>query len=89
MAFHACAMASAPAILYLGPGTLHTLAVIERLRDEDGVAVYATMDAGPHVKALCHAADAERVERALATSEGVVATSVSAPGAGIEVLECE
>ncbi|MEZ4324532.1 MAG: diphosphomevalonate decarboxylase [Polyangiales bacterium] len=87
LAFHACAMASAPGILYFQPGTLAALATVRELRSRREVAVYATMDAGPHVKALCHAADAERVRRALGRTEGVIATSVNAPGPGVEVLE--
>ncbi len=84
LAFHACAMASAPGILYFQPATLAALATVHRLRDE-GVSVYATMDAGPHVKALCAAADAERVEAALAATDGVLRTYVTRPGPGVEV----
>jgi diphosphomevalonate decarboxylase len=84
LAFHACAMASAPGILYFQPATLAALASVQRLRD-GGVSVYATMDAGPHVKALCHAADAPKVKRALAATEGVLRTYVTRPGPGVTV----
>ncbi|MBC7172379.1 MAG: diphosphomevalonate decarboxylase [Polyangiaceae bacterium] len=84
LAFHACAMASAPGILYFQPATLSALATVHRLRDE-GVSVYATMDAGPHVKALCGAADAEVVRRALAETAGVLDTHITQPGPGVEV----
>ena len=87
LAFHACAMAAAPGILYFQPGTLAALATVHELRARRNIEVYATMDAGPHVKALCHAADAEKVRRALARTEGVIATGVHRPGAGVEVLE--
>jgi len=85
MAFHACAMASAPAILYWQPPTLALLREVRRLREERGIAVYATMDAGPHVKALCHADDARRVRTALGRVEGVVGTRVARPGPDLEV----
>ena len=85
LSFHACAMSSAPGIRYFRPGTLAALATVEALR-ERGVLVYATMDAGPHVKALCHADDAGEVERALKETPEVFATSVSAAGPGLEVL---
>jgi diphosphomevalonate decarboxylase len=87
LAFHACAMASAPGILYFQPGTLAALATVRELRTRRGIDVFATMDAGPHVKALCHADDADKVRRALGRTEGVLATSVNAPGPGVEVLE--
>lgn len=87
LAFHACAMASAPGILYFQPATLAALATVRDLRDRRGVEVFATMDAGPHVKALCHVDDVGRVRRALTRTEGVIATGVSAPGPGVEILE--
>ncbi|HJL05032.1 MAG TPA: diphosphomevalonate decarboxylase [Polyangiaceae bacterium LLY-WYZ-15_(1-7)] len=83
-AFHACAMSASPGILYWQPATLAALRTVERLR-EKGTSVWATMDAGPHVKALCHAADAAKVRRALGRTEGVLKTMVAKPGAGIEV----
>lgn len=86
LSFHACAMAAAPAVIYLQPATLAALATVRRLRDEDGISVWATMDAGPHVKALCAAADAERVERALLETEGVLRTIMASPGPGVEIL---
>lgn len=57
---------------------------MRRLRDA-GIPVYATMDAGPHVKALCLAADAPKVKRALEKTEGVLRTIVAKPGPGVEV----
>lgn len=84
LAFHACAMAAAPGILYLQPATLAALAAVKRLR-KDGLAVYATMDAGPHVKALCAAEDSARVAEALGATPGVLRTIVAAPGEGLRV----
>ncbi len=84
LAFHACAMASAPATLYFAPVTL---AVFERVRAlrAGGTSVYATMDAGPHVKALCLAKDAPDVALALGAVPGVLRTIVAAPGPGVTV----
>lgn len=84
MSFHACAFSSDPAIIYFAPATLAALATVRALRQK-GVAVYATMDAGPHVKALCHAKDAARVRRALRETEGVLSTIVAKPGPGTTV----
>jgi diphosphomevalonate decarboxylase len=82
---HACAMAAAPAVIYFRPATLAVLERVRTLRDDDGVAVWATADAGPHIKALCHAQDADRVRNALAQAEGVLRTLMCQPGAGVEI----
>jgi diphosphomevalonate decarboxylase len=83
-AMHAVAMSSSPSILYWQPASVAALATVRRLREE-GVQVCPTMDAGPHVKAICLADDAERVERALAATDGVLRTVVARPGPGIEI----
>jgi diphosphomevalonate decarboxylase len=85
LAMHACAMAAAPAVIYFRPATLAVLERVRTLRDDDGVAVWATADAGPHIKALCHAQDADRVRNALAQAEGVLRTLMCQPGAGVEI----
>jgi diphosphomevalonate decarboxylase len=82
---HALAFASSPFTLYFQPGSLAALATVRRLREESGIAVYATMDAGPHVKALCEAKDAERVAEALGQTEGVIRTILAGPGPGVEM----
>ena len=84
LAFHCCAITSCPSTLYWGPGTMAALHTIASLRSE-GVSVWSTMDAGPHVKALCEARDAHRVADALEKTAGVLRTLISAPGAGISV----
>jgi len=86
LAMHACMMASRPGLIYLQPATLAALATVKRLRKE-GIEVYATMDAGPHVKALCHAKDAERVAAALGDTQLVLRTLVAQPGAGLEIKQ--
>jgi diphosphomevalonate decarboxylase len=85
LAMHACMMASRPGLIYLQPATLSALATVKRLRKE-GIEVYATMDAGPHVKALCHARDAERVAAALADTPLVLRTLTAQPGPGLEIV---
>jgi diphosphomevalonate decarboxylase len=82
--FHACAMSSDPAVVYFRPATLAALSTVRGLRDR-GVSAWATMDAGPHVKVLCRAADAPRVARALKRTEGVLRTITARAGAGVEV----
>lgn len=86
LGFHCCAMTSEPPILYWTPGTLAALETIRGLRKR-GVSVWATMDAGPHVKALCEAGDATRVRQALDRTLGVTQTSIAKPGPGVEVFQ--
>jgi diphosphomevalonate decarboxylase len=84
LAFHCCAMTSNPPILYWAPATLAAFSTVRELR-ERGVSVWATMDAGPHVKALCGVGDANRVRQALARTPGVTRTWLAKPGPGVEV----
>jgi diphosphomevalonate decarboxylase len=84
LAMHGVAMASIPPVIYWQPGTVAALAAVRRLRD-DGVPVCATMDAGPHVKAICPADAAEHVQRALEGTDGVLRTLMARPGPGIEI----
>lgn len=83
---HACAMAAEPAIIYWNPTTLAAMRAVLDLRVA-GPAAFFTIDAGPHVKVLCAAADAPAVEAALARVPGVEHTLVAAPGAGAQVIE--
>ncbi len=55
---HASAMAAEPGILYWRPATLAAIRVVQEAREAGGPVGYFTMDAGPHVKVLCQAADA-------------------------------
>jgi diphosphomevalonate decarboxylase len=85
-AFHASAMAAVPPLLYMRPATLSALERVRALRDVDRVGAWATMDAGPHVKVLCEAGDAARVEAAMARVQGVLRVLVGSPGPGVEIL---
>jgi diphosphomevalonate decarboxylase len=85
LAMHAVAMTSLPPVLYWQPGSVAALSAVRRLREDEGVPVCATMDAGPHVKAICMAEAAEHVEGALAATDGVLRTLVARPGPGIEI----
>ena len=83
-AMHAVAMASSPSVLYWQPASVAALHCVRRLA-EDGVPVCPTMDAGPHVKAICPADACERVQAALEATDGVLRTLVASPGPGIDV----
>ncbi len=83
---HATALAADPAIVYWNGATLAAMNTVLELRAQK-VAAYFTIDAGPHVKVLCAAADAARVAEALAATPGVQRTVVASPGPGARVIE--
>lgn len=85
---HACMLAADPPLRYWRGRTMDVLDAVDGLRAA-GTGAWATMDAGPHVKILCAADDAERVADAIRHIEGVHAVWVSRPGAGaVETEGC-
>jgi diphosphomevalonate decarboxylase len=82
LGMHATMLAARPAVRYLSPATVAVLDSILQLR-RDGVPAYATMDAGPNVKVLCHRADAARVAESVhgAAPGSSVVTARRGPGA--------
>jgi diphosphomevalonate decarboxylase len=84
LAMHACGIAAGPGLLYWQPATLAAFHRVRELRSE-GVEVYATMDAGPHVKALCHGKDVSKVAAAMEAVPGVLRTLRATPGPGIQL----
>ncbi|HEY5936755.1 MAG TPA: diphosphomevalonate decarboxylase [Kofleriaceae bacterium] len=85
-AMHACAMAARPAIVYWRPATLAVLAQVRGLR-ECGVAAWATMDAGPHVKVITTIEDASAIAMQLRDMEGVTAVTISEAGTPAAVVD--
>jgi diphosphomevalonate decarboxylase len=82
---HADALAADPPLLYWQPATVGCLLALRELR-ASGVSVWATIDAGPHVVALCAPADAARVEAALRGVAGVNEVLVCAPAGGASLV---
>jgi len=62
---HLVAMSSRPPVFYWRPGTLEVLAAVRALR-RDGLAAWATMDAGANVHVIVPAADEPAVVERLA-----------------------
>jgi diphosphomevalonate decarboxylase len=84
---HATAMAAEPPILYWKPATLAAMRAVADTRASGGPAGYFTMDAGPHVKVLCRAADAPPLAALLAAVPGVHHTLIARPGPGASVVQ--
>jgi diphosphomevalonate decarboxylase len=60
LAMHACMLATRPPLLYWQPATLAVLHAVRRWRGE-GLAAYATVDAGAQVAVLCRREDLRRL----------------------------
>lgn len=81
---HALMLSSQPPLIYWRGATVECLRTIRDLR-ADGCLVFATVDAGPQVKAVCEPQDAERVEAVLKDVPGVVRTLRSGLGEGARI----
>ncbi|MGC6419380.1 MAG: diphosphomevalonate decarboxylase [Bradymonadia bacterium] len=86
MRMHACMLASDPPLRYLKGTTLDLMDAVEGLR-QSGVGAWYTMDAGPHVKVLCLAKDAEAVAQSLSEIVGAEFVDITRPGTGAQLIE--
>ncbi len=80
---HASMIAADPAVMYWKPETMRALEVVRTAR-KSGIGVWATMDAGPNVKALCSAADAATMAALFA--EAGLSAQVLHPGGAARVV---
>ncbi|RII13485.1 shikimate kinase [Streptomyces sp. YIM 130001] len=86
LGMHATMLAARPAVRYLSPATLTVLDSVQQLR-RDGIAAYATMDAGPNVKVLCPRADAATVASVVGEAAPACQVHVAGPGPGARLIE--
>lgn len=82
---HASGMAARPGVLYWRGVTVEAAHAVRALRAA-GTGAWFTMDAGPHVKVLCSAADAPAVAEMLASVPGVLAVKTAKPGPAARVM---
>jgi len=82
---HADALASDPPLLYWQPATVGCLHALHALRNE-GVQAWATIDAGPHLVAICAPGSVKQVETRLRAVSGVVDVLVCSPAEGARVV---
>ncbi len=87
LAMHGVMMTSTPSLLYWQPGTLEVLQAVRAWREDDGVPVYFTIDAGPNVHLICEADSAAEVERRVGALPAVERVLVSGPGTGPELSD--
>ncbi len=77
---HACMLATRPPLMYWNGTTLEVIRAVWQLRAEGGLAGWVTSDAGPHVKVLCRAAQADALAAKLREVAGVHEVQAVAPG---------
>ncbi|MCY3711151.1 MAG: diphosphomevalonate decarboxylase [Caldilineaceae bacterium] len=87
LAMHGVMMTSTPSLLYWQPGTLEVLQAVRSWREDEGVPVYFTIDAGPNVHLICEAGSAAEVERRVGALPAVRRVLTSGPGTGPQLLD--
>jgi diphosphomevalonate decarboxylase len=88
LGMHALLLAARPAIRYLSPNSLTVLDRVMQLR-ADGIAAYATIDAGPNVAVLCARKDEPQIVAALHELGEFVATRVAHQGPGVTLSRAD
>ena len=82
---HADALAAVPPLVYWQAPTVACLHALRELR-ASGIGAWPTIDAGPHVVAMCLREDAPAVEARLRGIDGIAEVLVCAPAGGARVL---
>ena len=83
---HAVMMTSRPSLLYWAPETVEGLHAVRRWREE-GLGVYATLDAGPNLHLLCMGRDAPEVARRAREAFPRATVLDNAPGEGARLVD--
>ncbi|HET7306525.1 MAG TPA: diphosphomevalonate decarboxylase [Gammaproteobacteria bacterium] len=84
---HGMMLATQPGLLYWSGATVECLHRVRALREQEGLGVFFTVDAGPQVKAICLPDYAARVAAALADVPGVEEVMTTGLGEGARVIE--
>ena len=83
---HAVMLSSQPPLVYWNAGTMAAMRCLSSLREQD-VPVFFTIDAGPQIKAVCQPDAAERVERALRETPGILGVTTTGLGPAARVID--
>ena len=86
---HAVMMTSRPVLFYWRPMSLAVMNAVRQWREEDGVQVCYTLDAGPNVHCICAKADAEMVKTRLGEMSDAIEVLSASAGRGAFVLDQE
>ena len=83
---HAVMMTSQPPLFYWQPLSLAVMTAVRAWRDEDGLRVCYTLDAGPNVHCICERDDAAEVARRLRRLSPEIEVLNSGVGGGARLL---
>ena len=86
LAMHASALAARPAVIYWRGATIEAFHAIRDLRKR-GIAAWSTIDAGPHIKVLCHPESAPKVAETLEAIAGIDQSILCRPGPGASLQD--
>lgn len=84
---HAVMMTGTPALFYWQPSTLAVIQAVRQWREEEGMAVYFTIDAGPNLHLICEGGEVASVTERLQAMDEVERIIVSRPGNAPEILD--
>lgn len=84
---HASAIAANPGVLYWNGTTVELIHLVRQLREERGLQVFFTIDAGPHVKIFTTAEDIDEVESAVRNLDNVVDTMRASIGGQATIVD--
>ncbi|KRN33580.1 diphosphomevalonate decarboxylase [Weissella halotolerans] len=87
LAMHALNPTATPPFTYLTTQSWAVIRLAQTLRNNKGIPVYATMDAGPNVKLISQPHDTSVIMQALHQILPNVQTQIATPGPGINIVE--
>lgn len=87
LAMHALNPTATPPFTYLTAQSWAVIRLAQTLRNNKGIPVYATMDAGPNVKLISQPHDTPVIMQALHQIFPNVQTQIATPGPGIDIVE--
>lgn len=86
LSLHTVCMMSEPPIFYLNAATFVVMEQVRRLREEEGILVYYTMDAGANVHLILEKENEKRVKEATQGTGVVMKMIVNNPSEGARVV---
>jgi diphosphomevalonate decarboxylase len=87
LAMHGVMMTGRPSLLYWEPATIGLMKAVRTWREDDGLQVYFTIDAGPNIHLICEQDTVKQVNDRLASMPDVERIIISRPGPGPEFLD--
>jgi len=78
---HAVMLTSTPSLIYWQPATIEIMKLTQQLREE-GLPVYFTFDAGPHLLLVCEAVNTEEIVKRLKKNNLVKKIIINKPAFG-------